>query len=255
MIGSHLDTVVDAGRYDGGLGVLAAHRRGGGAARPAERLGARRRGRGLRRGGGLALSHPYPHLIGPDRRRQAGAAGGQGYRRHHRARGARGGRRRCRAPIAPARAPKGEIAAYLELHIEQGPVLEAKGLALGAVTAINGSVRSMVTVTGFAGHAGTVPMGARRDALTARQRDDPGRRARRRRRADLVATVGRINVLPGARTSSPAASSSPSTCAGPSDAVRDRAHAALLARLAADRQAARRRLDIDTFQREPGTSP
>src|SRR5262249_52528693 len=63
--------------------------------------------------------------------------------------------------------PKGEVAAYLELHIEQGPMLEAEGLALGAVTAINGSVRSVVTVTGFAGHAGTVPMGRRRDALAA----------------------------------------------------------------------------------------
>ena len=42
---------------------------------------------------------------------------------------------------------KGEIAAYVELHIEQGPILEGKGLALAAVTAINGSVRSLVTVT------------------------------------------------------------------------------------------------------------
>ena len=62
---------------------------------------------------------------------------------------------------------KGEIAAYLELHIEQGPVLENRGLPLAAVTAINGSMRSRVTVTGFAGHAGTVPMNARRDALSA----------------------------------------------------------------------------------------
>ena len=92
---------------------------------------------------------------------------------------------------------RGEIAAYLELHIEQGPVLEASGLPLGAVTAINGSVRSLVTVTGFAGHAGTVPMGARRDALAAASEmilaverigaSEPG----------LVATVGRINALPG----------------------------------------------------------
>ena len=62
---------------------------------------------------------------------------------------------------------KGEIAAYLELHIEQGPVLDDKGLALAAVTAINGSMRVAVTVAGFAGHAGTVPMGSRRDALAA----------------------------------------------------------------------------------------
>jgi acetylornithine deacetylase/succinyl-diaminopimelate desuccinylase-like protein len=46
------------------------------------------------------------------------------------------------------------LSAFLELHIEQGPVLEADGKALAAVTAINGSVRSRVAVTGFAGHAG-----------------------------------------------------------------------------------------------------
>ena len=55
--------------------------------------------------------------------------------------------------------------AYAELHIEQGPVLEAEGLAVGVVTAINGFSRLRVTLRGAAGHAGTVPMNLRRDAL------------------------------------------------------------------------------------------
>ena len=60
---------------------------------------------------------------------------------------------------------KGDVLAYAELHIEQGPVLEAEGLAVGVVTAINGFSRLRVTLRGAAGHAGTVPMNLRRDAL------------------------------------------------------------------------------------------
>ena len=89
---------------------------------------------------------------------------------------------------------KGDIAAYLELHIEQGPVLDDKGLAAAAVTAIDGAMRLIVTVRGFAGHAGTVPMGLRRDALAAAaemivaierlgaSQAEPGRHGRPRRR-------------------------------------------------------------------------
>jgi allantoate deiminase len=65
-----------------------------------------------------------------------------------------------------ARRPE-EIAAYLELHIEQGPCLEQEGLALGVVEAINGARRLNCRFTGEAGHAGTVPMSHRKDALAA----------------------------------------------------------------------------------------
>ena len=61
----------------------------------------------------------------------------------------------------------GDVVAFVESHIEQGPVLLNEGLAVGVVTAIAGATRLRVTVTGLAGHAGTVPMGARQDALTA----------------------------------------------------------------------------------------
>src|SRR3546814_19524882 len=57
------------------------------------------------------------------------------------------------------------VAAFVEVHIEQGPVLEAADLPVGTVTAINGASRFAVTVEGMAGHAGTVPMGLRPDAL------------------------------------------------------------------------------------------
>ena len=141
MLGSHIDTVVDAGKYDGELGVLAAiaavaeHGAPRRAARP------RHRGGGLRRGGGLALSDPHPHLLGADRRGEAALfepKDGDGISVRE-ALAAAGGD--AKAYRACARR-KGEIAAYLELHIEQGPVLDDKGLALAAVTAINGSVRS-----------------------------------------------------------------------------------------------------------------
>src|ERR1700741_2379956 len=69
--------------------------------------------------------------------------------------------------IAQVAKKKGEVLAYAELHIEQGPVLESEGLPVGVVTAINGFSRLRVTLTGLAGHAGTVPMNLRRDALAA----------------------------------------------------------------------------------------
>ena len=149
---------------------------------------------------------------------------------------------------------KGEIAAYLELHIEQGPVLEAKGLALGAVTAINGSVRSLVTVTGFAGHAGTVPMGARRDALTAASEMILRLERLAASERDLVATVGRVKVLPGATNVIPGRVEFTIDMRGPADAVRRRAHTALLADL---RRIAKQRgvgIDIDTFQENPAVA-
>ena len=99
---------------------------------------------------------------------------------------------------AAARTP-GELLAYLELHIEQGPVLEAQKLPVGVVTAISGATRLAVELHGMAGHAGTVPMAMRRDALVGAaecivaieefcQSD----------RGGLVGTVGYINAMPGA---------------------------------------------------------
>ena len=90
------------------------------------------------------------------------------------------------------------VVAFVESHIEQGPMLLNEGLAVGVVTAIAGASRLRVSVTGLAGHAGTVPMGCRQDALTAasemvlfveRYCDEHG---------GLVGTVGKLSVQPGA---------------------------------------------------------
>jgi N-carbamoyl-L-amino-acid hydrolase len=95
-------------------------------------------------------------------------------------------------------------AAYVELHIEQGPVLERLGLPLGVVLGTSGVERHVVSFCGQAAHAGSTPMEARRDALAAAARlvlavRDPAREA------GAVATVGRCTVEPGIVTAVPGA--------------------------------------------------
>ena len=101
--------------------------------------------------------------------------------------------------IAASARDRSELLAYIELHIEQGPVLEAKNLPVGVVSAIAGATRFAARLTGMAGHAGTVPMALRRDALAGAAEciasieqlcleDDGG----------LVGTVGHIHATPGA---------------------------------------------------------
>ena len=88
--------------------------------------------------------------------------------------------------------------AYVEVHIEQGPVLEAAGAPLGVVTAIAGATRLEVRVIGQAGHAGTVPMESRRDALAAACAMVLAVRETARAMSGVVATVGRLDVMPNA---------------------------------------------------------
>ena len=91
-----------------------------------------------------------------------------------------------------------EVLAYAELHIEQGPVLEAEGLPVGVVTAINGATRFAVEVAGLAGHAGTVPMSLRQDALAAAAECVLAIERRCGSVPELVGTVGKLECLPGA---------------------------------------------------------
>jgi allantoate deiminase len=93
---------------------------------------------------------------------------------------------------------KGNLLGYLEVHIEQGPVLEAKRLAVGVVSAIAGQSRFRITWTGKAGHAGTTPMALRRDALAGAAEFALGVEAIARRTPGLVATIGGLTVSPGA---------------------------------------------------------
>jgi allantoate deiminase len=102
------------------------------------------------------------------------------------------------AQIPTAARRREEFLGYVELHIEQGPVLEAEGLAVGCVTAISGATRLAVEIKGMAGHAGTVPMTNRRDALSAAAECMLLIERRAASEPELVGTVGRIEAGPGA---------------------------------------------------------
>jgi hydantoinase/carbamoylase family amidase len=100
------------------------------------------------------------------------------------------------ARLADARAIDG-VGAYLELHIEQGPVLERAGVDLGVVTAITGMVGYRARFLGEANHAGTTPMAYRRDALAGAARAVLALRDEARSRDDMTANVGVISAEPG----------------------------------------------------------
>ncbi len=195
MLGSHIDTVRDAGRYDGNYGALAALAVVEELAKRGERLdhaieivafgdeeGVRFR---TTLTGSRALAGTYPEDA-LDQRDSAGVS-------MRDALSAFGG-----DPDRAGSIRRTGVAAFVEAHIEQGPILEAEGLPLGIVTAINGATRLEVGVDGVAGHAGATPMRLRRDALTAAAEMALMIEARARGEADLVATVGRFDVWPDA---------------------------------------------------------
>ena len=194
LIGSHLDSVRDGGRYDGPLGIMlgieavdalrAADRRmpfaieviafgdEEGSRFPAAMLTSR----------AVAGTLDAASLDVADPKGVALADAGVDV-----------------STFLTAARARGSTLAYLEAHIEQGPVLEAEGLAVGTVTGIAAQLRYQLQIDGVAGHAGTTSMALRRDALAGvaemilaieRIARDDG--------ADLVATVGRIEALPGA---------------------------------------------------------
>jgi allantoate deiminase len=139
----------------------------------------------------------------------------------------------------------GEAAAYVELHIEQGPVLEAQDAPLGLVSAIAGQTRMALTVTGEAGHAGTVPMDLRRDALAgAAEMTLLAERIAREAGEGMVATVGRLLVQPGAINIIPAEVRFTLDLRSPSDAARKAAVERFVAEARA--VAERRRLGFES---------
>lgn len=197
LLGSHLDTVVDAGRYDGMLGVLTAiacvaelNRQGRRMPFAIEIVGFGDE-EGVRFGATLLGSHALAGTFGEQLLDQKDGTG------MSMADAMRAFGLDPQAIGRAARKPE-EILAYLELHIEQGPVLEREGLAVGAVTAIVGFTRLMVELTGMAGHAGTVPMTGRKDAAAGAAECVLAVEKRGGAEPDLVATVGRIAVRPGA---------------------------------------------------------
>ena len=156
--------------------------------------------------------------------------------------------------IAGEARPRDGVAAFVEVHIEQGPVLEAEGLPVGTVTAINGASRFAITVDGMAGHAGTVPMKLRRDALAGAAEMIAAIEGRAGSEPGLVATVGRLAVEPGAINVIPGRASFTLDIRAPEDLQRQTAVAGLEATLAA---IARRRglaLRIERLYEEPAAA-
>ncbi|UCJ15759.1 allantoate amidohydrolase [Pseudomonas sp. MM211] len=198
LLGSHLDTVRNAGRYDGMLGVVAAietvqhfHDRGIRLPLAIEIVGfadeeGTRFGITLLGSRGLTGSWPQSWVDQTD-------ANGVSVAQAMTAVGLDA----ARIPSAARKAD--DFAAYLELHIEQGPCLEREQLALGVVTAINGARRLNCRFVGMAGHAGTVPMSHRKDALAAAAQWMVYIEAQTMQRdPQLVATVGTLQCQPGA---------------------------------------------------------
>jgi allantoate deiminase len=195
VLGSHLDTVPDAGRFDGPLGVLAA-------IAVVERLAARgdeppvplevvafADEEGVRFGIPFLGSAAYAGVFDPSwlaRTDRDGISVDEAIR-------AIGG-----DPDEVVGAPRATLAGYLEAHIEQGPVLELERLPVGVVRAIAGQTRAVLTLRGEAGHAGTLPMAERRDALAAAAEVVLAVERCGREHDGLVATVGALDVAPGA---------------------------------------------------------
>lgn len=198
LIGSHIDSVRDAGCYDGPLGIMlgieavdALHRAGKRMPFPIEVI-AFGDEEGSRFPAAMLTSRAVAGTLAPaaldvidgDGVALAEALAAFGHSADD--------------YLAARRAP-GATLAYLEAHIEQGPVLEAQGLAVGTVTGIAAQLRLSATVTGQANHAGTTTMALRRDAMTgAAEMMLAIETIARQDASDLVATVGRVEARPGA---------------------------------------------------------
>jgi allantoate deiminase len=176
LLGSHLDTVRDAGKYDGPLGVLVA-------LSVVEKLRAEK----------VALPFHFEVIGFSDEE-------GVRYQTTYLGSRAMAGTLTKRdlalineRGIERSKRDRRELLAYAEVHIEQGPVLEAENLPLAVVTGIAGQTRARLEFTGTAGHAGTTPMKLRRDALCA-----AAEFILAAERCGVIATVGQIDARPGA---------------------------------------------------------
>lgn len=217
LLGSHLDTVRNAGRYDGMLGVVTAIETVQALYQQQMRLPlaieivgfgdeeGTRFGITLLGSRGLTGSWPESWITHPDGNSitvaQAMADVGLDG-----------------DAVQQAAREVSDIVAYLELHIEQGPCLEQENLALGVVTAINGARRLNCEFVGEAGHAGTVPMTHRKDALAAAAEWMVYvEQATPKHGPQLVATVGTLQCSPGAVNVIPGAVALTLDVRGPED--------------------------------------
>ena len=196
LMGSHFDSVRNGGKYDGVLGILLGigcvaelNRRG-------ERLPVAIEVAGFSDEEGArfqtsffssrAMAHGFDTKL-LDKRDAAGVTLADAMREVG----------LDPARVAEARIDPSTLAGYLEVHIEQGPVLLNEGHALGVVTSIAAGAKHMMTVTGEAGHAGTVPMPLRHDALAATAEMVLAIERRCSAGGSLVGTVGMVEVKDG----------------------------------------------------------
>jgi allantoate deiminase len=195
IIGSHLDTVPDGGRYDGMLGVLLGVALVEAISRTEAKYPFAIEIVGFSEEEGVRYAAPYigsKAMAGRFDRELLDRVDDQGITLADALRAFGGSPQSIdSAAVDPAR-----VVAYLEAHLEQGPVLQDEGLPLAAVSAIAGQTRLEVRLAGGGGHAGTTPMNLRRDALTAAaewilQVEDFARES-----IGMVATVGVVEVSP-----------------------------------------------------------
>jgi allantoate deiminase len=196
IIGSHIDTVRNAGRYDGNLGVVLAIQAIGELSKRKERppfdveVIAFGDEEGVRFPVTLTGSHAVAgtlHSASLEARDDSGISVREALQAFGCDPAAAGSIGRS----------KDKVFGYIEAHIEQGPVLEIENLPVGIVSAIAGASRFKVEVNGVSGHAGTVPMRLRRDAFAAAAEMALAVERIALDTPELVGTVGRIEVMPG----------------------------------------------------------
>lgn len=242
ITGSHYDTVINGGHYDGRLGIVLPivairHLRQTGTRLPfdveivafSDEEGVRFQSTFL--GSSALAGHFDPMLLA--RRDREGISLAEALQQ---------------AGHDPAEIPQlardpAQVAAFVEVHIEQGPVLLDEGRALGVVTAINGAERHLLSIRGLAGHAGTVPMRLRRDAAAAAAELVLAVEEIARRHDGVVATVGTLTVPDGAINVIPGRCELSIDLRAPDDARRAAAAAEIGATIAAI--ATRRRVEIE----------
>jgi allantoate deiminase len=228
LLGSHIDTVRDAGRYDGTLGVVAA-------IEAVARLNAAGRRlplaievlafgdeEGVRFPATLAGSRAVAGCFDPS---TLAACDRDGVSVADALREFGGDPAAIPSLVRPPRSVRG----YLEVHIEQGPVLQSLDLAVGLVSAIAGATRAEFFVEGTAGHAGATPMTLRRDAFAAAAEMAMAIEAAACARRDVVATIGQIAIEPGGVNVIPGTARFSLDLRSPSDAEREGTFAAIVA--------------------------
>ena len=253
MIGSHLDTVVMAGKYDGMLGVLTGIACVEALNESGTRLPFAVEVVGFVDEEGVRFQSTYlgsravtgkldkAHLGREDKDGVSLSAALEAF-------GADPER------IDSAARTKDELLAYLEVHIEQGPVLESEELPVGAVTAIAGATRALVAIEGEAGHAGTVPMALRRDAVAAAAECIGAIERTCVEINGVVGTVGEISVSPGASNVIPGRCEFTIDLRAPEDAERRAAFDEVKTKMSKIAQLRGLDVDID-IRHEAGSTP